>query len=73
MPHHSPCGYAWYHVDADVRLAGPAVVEEDGLLADLGPLHDLFPLARPQPAAADVVLDLVLRVLAFDVLRASCR
>jgi hypothetical protein len=53
---------------AEVRLAGPAVVEEDGRLADLRPPHDLLPLARAQPAAADVVLDLGLRVLAFHVL-----
>src|SRR5262249_1055268 len=46
----------------------PTVVEEDGDLAGLGPVHGVLPLVGPDAAAADVVLDDVGRVLALEVL-----
>src|SRR5262249_41006592 len=52
---------------ADAGLAGAAVVEEDRELAGLGPVHLRLPLVGAEPAAADVVLDEFLRVLALDV------
>src|SRR5215471_18915965 len=53
---------------ADARLARPAIVEENGELARLGPLDRRLPFVGPQTAAADVVLDDVGRVLALDIL-----
>src|SRR5262249_34759815 len=52
---------------ADAGLAGAAVVDPDGALARLGPVHLRLPLVGAQPAAADVVLDDLLRVLALHV------
>src|SRR5262249_32162160 len=54
-------------VAADARLAGSAVVEEDRLLADLSPGHDVLPLALVEATLADVVLDLHAVVLALEV------
>jgi hypothetical protein len=42
-------------------------VEEDGLLADLGPLHDGLPLAGLEAGGADAVADLLVLVDALEV------
>ncbi len=42
-------------------------MEEYGGLADFRPLHRVLPLARMKASAADVVLDHVRGVLAFDI------
>ncbi len=55
-------------VSTDAGLAGPAIVEEDGNPALLGPAHDVLPFARMEAALADVVLDLILWMLALEVL-----
>ena len=52
---------------ADAGLAGAAVMEEHGQSAGLGPIHLRLPFVGPQTAAADVVLDDVGRMFAFDV------
>src|SRR5260370_30978501 len=49
---------------ADAGFAGPAVVEEDGRLAHLGPVHLRLPFICPPPAPAPLVLYAVRRVLA---------
>jgi hypothetical protein len=52
---------------ADAGLRRAALIEEDGRLARLRPVHLRLPLVGAQAAAADVVLDDVGRVLALDV------
>ncbi len=42
-------------------------MEEDRLLALLGPVHHILPFARVEAVLTDVVLDLIGRVLALDV------
>src|SRR5207244_4228376 len=56
---HGPpvAGVALVPVPADAGFAGPAVVEDDGQLARLGPFHHVLPLARVEAVGADVVLD----------------
>src|SRR5262249_35411436 len=52
---------------ADARFARCAVVEEDGEFADLGPFDRRLGLELIEAADADVVLDLIARVLALEV------
>src|SRR5262249_6839742 len=53
---------------ADAGFAGAAVMEHDRHLAGLGPFHLRLPLIGAETAEADVVLDDIAVVLAFDVL-----
>ena len=50
-------GIALVPIIAGARFAGPAIMKEDGGLADLRPFHGVLPLAGMEAAAADVVLD----------------
>src|SRR5207244_7675893 len=52
---------------ADASFAGAAVVEKRRHLARLGPIHLHFPFVGTQAAAANVVLDDIGRMFAFDV------
>ena len=69
MTHPPPVtvGVGLVPIRANAGLAGAAVVEKDCGLADFRPLHRVLPLARMEAASADVVLDDVRRMLAFDV------
>src|SRR5262249_5073253 len=63
-----PAAVALVPVGADAGLAGPAVVEEDSGLTDLGPFHRVLPFARVEAAPADIVLNRLGWVLALEVL-----
>ena len=54
-------------VSADAGFAGAAIVEEDSGLTYLCPFHRILPFARMKAVLADVVLDDVGGMLAFEI------